>query len=94
MALTYIFYYIPEDNDDPDQMNYFCIQKPANEIHLPDIRKYFPLTGEYHFRFQYKYQGTTVWLDISNEKGSLPQIEGMIIMKVLRLKWRSGANQI
>lgn len=72
MSLTHIFYYLPEDNDDANQMNFFTVQKNLSEITLTDIRQCFPLPGEYHFRFQYKYQGQIVWLDLSNEKGKLP----------------------
>ena len=51
MALTNIFYYIPEDNEDFNQLNFFPIQKPLGEVSLNDIRTYFPVPGEYHFRF-------------------------------------------
>ena len=67
MGLTNIFYYIPEDNEEPKQLNTFTIHKSINEITLNDIREYFPIPGEYHFRFQFKYQNTPVWLDLSNE---------------------------
>ena len=90
MSLTYIFYYVPEDNEDFNQLNYFPIQKAITDINLTDIRLNFPIPGEYHFRFQYKYQGQTVWLDLSNENGKLPISDGMIIMKVLRTKWTNN----
>lgn len=89
MSLTNIFYYVPEDNEDYSQLNFFPIQKNINEITLTDVKTYFPLPGEYHFRFQYRYQGQNVWLDLSNEKGKLPITDGMIIMKVLRKKWNT-----
>ena len=57
MALTNIFYYIPEDNEEPSQLNVFPIQKNTEEITLTDIKTFFPIPGDYHFRFQYKYQG-------------------------------------
>ena len=37
MAITHIFYYIPEDNDDVNTMNFFTIQKPTGDITLTDI---------------------------------------------------------
>ena len=70
-----------------DHMNYFKIHKHANEIRLNDIQKFFPLPGDYHFRFQYKYQGQLVWLDLSNDEGPLPLVDGLIFMKVSRKKW-------
>ena len=87
MALTNVFYYVPEDNESADDMNYFKIQKAPGDVRLHDIQKYFPLPGDYHFRFQFKYQGQLVWLDLSNEEGSLPQVDGLIFMKVSRKKW-------
>ena len=57
MALTNVFYYVPEDQETAEQMNYFKVHKATSEIRLHDIQRYFPLPGDYHFRFQYKYQG-------------------------------------
>ena len=51
MALTNIFYYIPEDNEDPNHLNTFTLYKSTNDITLTDIRNHFPLPGDYHFRF-------------------------------------------
>ena len=87
MALTNVFYYIPEDNEEPTQLNFFVIYKNITDINLSDIKKCFPVPGDYHFRFQFLYQGQTVWLDLNNESGKLPQVDGLIIMKVLRKKW-------
>lgn len=72
MALTHIFYYLPEDNEEPTQFNTFTIYKSINDVTLDDIRVYFPIPGEYHFRFQFKFESSLVWLDINNEKGKLP----------------------
>lgn len=87
MAVSHIFYYLPEDNEESTQFNTFTIYKAVNEISLDDIRTYFPLPGEYHFRFQFKFENSLVWLDISNDKGKLPQVDGIILMKVLRKSW-------
>lgn len=51
MALTNIFYYLPEDNEELSVLNTYTIQKAVDEITLTDIKTYFPLPGEYHFRF-------------------------------------------
>ena len=41
--LTMVYYYIPEDYDDPNMPNCFAIPKPVANIHLQDIEQYFPL---------------------------------------------------
>ena len=51
MALTNIFYYVPEDNDTAEQMNYFKVHKAISDVRVNDIRQYFPVPGDYHFRF-------------------------------------------
>ena len=38
MSLTNIFYFIPEDNEEPTQFNSFTIQKQLNDITLTDIK--------------------------------------------------------
>ncbi len=55
MALTNVFYYIPEDNETVEQMNFFKIHKETSDIRINDIKLYFPVPGDYHFRFQFKY---------------------------------------
>ena len=57
MALTNIFYYIPDDKESQEELNVFKIQKGINEVRLADIKHYFPVPGDYHFRFQFKHQG-------------------------------------
>ena len=47
-----IYYFVPEDYDSTDEFNAFGIEKNIEEIKLKDIRKAFPLIGEYHFRFK------------------------------------------
>ena len=73
-------------------MNYFKIHKPTNDIRLHDIKQYFPVPGDYHFRFQFKYQNQLVWLDLSNDQCALPQVDGLIFMKVSRNKWRVATD--
>ena len=58
-----------------------------------DVRTYFPVSGDYHFRFQFKHQGQLVWLDLSNDECALPQVDGMIIVKATRKKWTSTADK-
>lgn len=53
-------------------LNTFVIQKSTEEVRLTDIEEHFPVQGRYHFRFQFKYRGVLVWLDLSNRQGKLP----------------------
>uniref|UniRef100_A0A7S3KCJ8 DIX domain-containing protein n=1 Tax=Euplotes crassus TaxID=5936 RepID=A0A7S3KCJ8_EUPCR len=72
-------------------MNAFPVYKKLDDIRLPDIKEAFPLPGEYHFRFQHFYKhDMLVWLDLNNERAQLPNIEGQITIKVLRLSWRDS----
>ena len=87
--MSQVFYYVPEDGDDPEEMNCFVIRGTAmNELRLSDIHENFPLPGQYHFRFQYLYMGkVTVWLDLSSETAKLPQVDGIVVVKALRLSY-------
>ena len=69
---TPIFYYVPEDHETVEQLNFFRLNKPIGDIRLDDIKLHFPVPGDYHFRFQFKYAGALVWLDLSNEECALP----------------------
>ena len=101
-AFTLVFYFIPEDFDELSTPNAYAIPKNINEITLQDIEKLFPLTSktkssedcEFHFRFKYKYNGQSVWLDLNNKKVKVPKFDGKIIMKVTRknAKNLSGAD--
>jgi hypothetical protein len=81
---TLVFYYIPEDLDDLATPNAFAINKNADEITLTDIEQNFPLPGDFIYRFKYKYNGTSVWMDLSNKKCRVPKIDNKIILKVTR----------
>ena len=66
--------------------NVFTIPgKSLDQVNLTDVEKWFPLPGSYHFRFQFVYNKNIIcWLDINNKTCKLPQVDGMIVMKVLR----------
>jgi hypothetical protein len=40
---TLVYYYIPEDLDDPQMPNAFAISKQAEDVTLADIETDFPL---------------------------------------------------
>ena len=79
-----MFYYIPEDRDELTMPNAFALSKAINDVTLTDIADAFPLEGEYFFRFKYKYNDASVWLDLSNKACKVPKCDGKIIMKVTR----------
>ena len=91
--ITSIFYYVPEDNEDGIELNAFPVYKKMEDVRLTDIQDNFPLPGTYHFRFQHFYNSKMlVWLDLNNEKWQLPQVENQIIVKALRLSWKSDKS--
>jgi hypothetical protein len=82
-----IYYYIPEDKEEPDKLNAFVISKDIETIRINDVKDSFPLPGEYYFRFKFKFQNKNVWIDFNNADAILPRFEGKIIMKVTRISW-------
>ncbi|KAL4471725.1 hypothetical protein ABPG74_008618 [Tetrahymena malaccensis] len=86
-VISNVFYHIPQDKDDPDIPNVFCVPKAQEEIRLADIKNYFPLNGQYIFRFKYKYNNQVVWMDIPENSKKLPIYEGRIFLKATRVQW-------
>ncbi len=82
---TFIYYFIPEDNENENKMNIFIIYKNYKDIRLNDIKENFPLKGEYYFRFKFEFMEKNVWIDFNNPVGVLPKYDDKIIMKVTRL---------
>jgi hypothetical protein len=64
--ITPIFYYVPEDKDDPDTLNLFIVKVKRESIKLKDIYENFPLKGVYIFRFKIMYDNNIGWLDLPN----------------------------
>jgi hypothetical protein len=62
--MTLLYYYIPEDNDDPETPNVFGIMDNKNNIKLQHIYDQFPLKGSYIFRFKVMYDNVVAWLDL------------------------------
>ena len=99
---TLVYYYVPEDQDDLAMPNAFAIPKALDAITLQDIESLFPLhdpehrpAGDaYHFRFKYKYNGQSVWLDLANKQVKVPKVDGRIIMKVTRKYPKNGKRLI
>ena len=70
--------------------NAYAIPKNLNDISLADIEKVFPLDGEFHFRFKYKYNTQQVWLDLNNKQCKVPKYDNKIVMKVTRKLAKNG----
>ena len=81
---TLVYYYIPEDLDDLQTPNAFAINKHLEDITLQDIEDSFPLQGGFVFRFKYKYNNASVWMDLSNKKCRVPKCDNRIVLKVTR----------
>ena len=64
--------------------NAFIINKELDHITLNDVKQGFPMEGEFFFRFKYRYNSASVWLDLSNHKCPVPKFDGKIIVKVTR----------
>ena len=83
-GFTLVFYYVPEDKDELTMPNAFALPKDLNDITLTDIEQHFPLDGKFFFRFKYKYNDASVWLDLNNKQCKVPKCDNKIIMKVTR----------
>ncbi|EAR94336.2 DIX domain protein (macronuclear) [Tetrahymena thermophila SB210] len=93
-VISNVFYHIPQDKDDPDIPNVFCVPKSQEEIRLADIKSYFPLNGQYIFRFKYRYNNQVVWMDIPENSKKLPIYEGRIFLKATRVQWGEEQKKV
>mmetsp|Transcript_19249 Transcript_19249/g.37081 ORF Transcript_19249/g.37081 Transcript_19249/m.37081 type:complete len:154 (+) Transcript_19249:101-562(+) len=82
-----IYYWIPGDGDSVEHPNSFEVEAQGTGVRLREIRARFPLPGAYHFRFRFCWEGTYVWMDVTNEDSVVPLSDDMILSKVLRLNW-------
>lgn len=87
---TIVYYYIPEDREEPEKLNAFVISKDIDTIKIDDIVENFPLPGQYYYRFKFKFQNKNVWIDFNNPDATLPRFDGKIIMKVTRISWENS----
>lgn len=86
---TVVYYYIPEDREDPEKLNAFLIYKDIESVKIDDIKQNFPLPGQYYFRFKFKFDNKNVWIDFNNPDALLPRYDGKIIIKVTRITWEN-----
>lgn len=69
--------------------NAFVLPKKVNtlrEVRVSDIKAAFPFNvSQYHFRFQTKMGNMKVWIDTSRDTVAVPNIDGIIKIKLLEL---------
>ncbi|KAF5153242.1 hypothetical protein TpMuguga_04g02505 [Theileria parva strain Muguga] len=89
-----LLYVVSNDGDDWETPNALIIplKTPNSEVTLADIRKLFPLPGNYHFRTRYRHNNSFVWLDLTREDEPLQSADNVFYMKVLRLGNGSGGE--
>lgn len=92
MSYTMVYYHIPEDFDDAEQPNAFGIGKAVEDIKLSDIKRLFPIVGQYHFRFKHVSQKTTLWMDLNDDEAKAIPYQGKIVVKATRISWDSQAQ--
>jgi len=82
-----IKYFIPEDGDDEKHPNVFFLKRAPTQqdLTLREIKKSFPIPGNYHFRFLTNIASYTVWLDVVNDDDTAPSFENGIFCKINRI---------
>lgn len=85
--MTLVYYYVPEDKDDPECPNVFGVPYPKQELRLAHIHEAFPLKGSYLFRFKYSNEGSPVWLDLPDAHSKLPLFKDRVVVKATRVSW-------
>ena len=75
---TFVYYFIPEDNENENKMNIFIIYKNYKDVKIQDIKD---------------NMDKNVWIDFNNPVGALPKYDGKIIMKVTRLSWEDKQQE-
>ncbi len=85
--MTLVYYYVPEDQDDPQYPNVFGIMMSKANIRLQHIYENFPLKGSYIFRFKVMYDNAVAWLDLPDLNAKLPTFKDRIFVKATRVSW-------
>jgi hypothetical protein len=93
---TFFSYFIPEDGDSELQPNVFLAPKPRQQGTPPtleQIKRAFPLSGRYHFRFKAPLvpggdrdkSAMAVWMDCVDDRQYVPTWKSGIVAKVTRI---------
>lgn len=91
--ITLVLYHVPEDRDDPEVPNVFSIPVNRHSLQLKHIHQYFPLKGNYAFRFKVAYENFIVWLDLADPETEVPLFKDKIYVKANRLSWDEQKHQ-
>lgn len=81
--MTFIKYFIPEDGDEQNHPNVYSLD--SSQPKLFEIKKSFPISGEYHFRFLKNVAELVVWMDVLDDSCVVPSFQGSIFAKVSRI---------
>jgi hypothetical protein len=66
------------------------ITKAQDQITVKDIEQFFPLKGQYVFRFKHEYEKKKfVWMDLPSSAKRLPSYEDKIFIKATRINWEN-----
>lgn len=69
-------------------LTFSCRLPVAKEnVTMRDIKKSFPLEGKYIFRFKYKVQNQSVWMDLNSDEAKVPLFNNRVFIKATRLDW-------
>lgn len=85
----WVRYFVPEDGDDANHPNVFCVDRMNT---LDDVKRSFPLSGNFHFRFMKELDKMTVWMDIVDSSTPLPTYQGGIFIKANRIRSSSSTR--
>lgn len=87
--MTLVYYYVPEDKDDPEVPNVFGINIKKDDIRLKHLHENFPIAGEYIFRFKVLYENNIAWLDLPDPNAKIPSFKDKIMVKASRVSWET-----
>ena len=76
--MTLVYYYVPEDQDDPEYPNVFGVMVGKEHIRLNHIIDNFPLNGTYLFRFKAVYDNVIVCLDFNDLNMKVPMLKNKV----------------
>mgnify|MGYP003563776329 CR=1 FL=1 len=84
-----MIHYLLQDEAKKELNLYPFTAMESDILTVSDIRKSFPVEGNFHFRFRTTVQdnkgSATVWLDIADDTAPVPTYQGQIFIKALQL---------
>lgn len=83
----WVRYFVPEDGDDSNHPNVYQAEKINS---LEDLKRSFPLSGQFHFRFLKDLDKMMVWMDVTENNSPLPVFQGGLFVKANRIQSESA----